>query len=277
MASSRLQGVIAAIPTPIDAAGEPDTDRFCRPCAMAAFQRLRRAQRARHDGRGELVFGRPAAHGDEGGGLGARLEPADGRHGHARHRHDDRAQPASPTPRLRRSAGVAALLLQGRFGRRALRLVRKAHRRHARCADRHLSLQLPADDRHRILAGAGAAAGGSIPPSHHRRQGQSGDLAYAAELAKIEGFDVFPSSETALARTEIDGFAGCISATVSVTAPLVGQPMDGAAERRRCWKVAVTRAGDRRAVPLIPAVKYLVGRLHGDPAFGSACCRRICP
>ena len=47
----------------------------------------------------------------------------------------------------------------------------------------------------------------------------SGDLDYAAGIARIDGFDVFPSSEVALARAAVDGFAGCISATVNINAP----------------------------------------------------------
>ncbi|MFN3548741.1 MAG: dihydrodipicolinate synthase family protein [Mesorhizobium sp.] len=94
----------------------------------------------------------------------------------------------------------------------------------------------------------------------------SGDLAYAAEIARVDGFDVFPSSETALAKADADGYAGCISATVSVTAPLVA----------RLWANRgdpdlLKAAGDARAaissVPLIPAVKHMVARLHGDAAF----------
>ncbi len=94
----------------------------------------------------------------------------------------------------------------------------------------------------------------------------SGNLAYAAEIARIDGFDVFPSSETALASADADGYAGCISATVSVTAPLVG----------RLWKdrsnaELLRQAGEARAaissVPLIPAVKHMVARLQDDEEF----------
>lgn len=94
----------------------------------------------------------------------------------------------------------------------------------------------------------------------------SGDLAYAAELAKIEGFDVFPSSETALGRADADGFAGCISASVSVTAPLVARfwrDRDNAALAQR---IATART-QISSVPLIPSVKYLVGQIHGDAEF----------
>jgi 4-hydroxy-tetrahydrodipicolinate synthase len=94
----------------------------------------------------------------------------------------------------------------------------------------------------------------------------SGNLAYAAELARIEGFDVFPSSETALAQADADAYAGCISATVSVTAPLAA-----ALWRDRSNASLLEKAGKARAkiasVPLIPAVKHLVARLHGDREY----------
>ena len=94
----------------------------------------------------------------------------------------------------------------------------------------------------------------------------SGDLSYASSLARIGDFDVFPSSEAALEVAGAEGYAGCISATVSVTAPLVAawraSPDDPAMKRR----VADARAGIA-ACPLIPAVKHLVGRLHRDDAF----------
>ena len=76
----------------------------------------------------------------------------------------------------------------------------------------------------------------------------SGDLAYAAELAKI------------------DGFAGCISASVSVTAPLVGRFWRDRGNAALAQQVAAARSAIS-SVPLIPSVKYLVGRIHDDPEF----------
>lgn len=94
----------------------------------------------------------------------------------------------------------------------------------------------------------------------------SGDLAYAAELAAIGDLAIFPSDEGALARAGRDGFAGCISATVNITAPLAArlwaeQENVAFAEAARLARTAIT------AQPLIPAVKHLVATLHGDPEF----------
>lgn len=106
----------------------------------------------------------------------------------------------------------------------------------------------------------------SFPDRIRGAKDSSGDLAYAAELARIPGFKVFPSSETALARADRDGFAGCISATVSVTAPLVARLWADRGNAALLERAAAARAAIS-AVPLIPAVKHLVGRLHGDPEF----------
>jgi len=94
----------------------------------------------------------------------------------------------------------------------------------------------------------------------------SGDLEYASELAKIEDFDVFPSNEAALSKAEAEGYAGCISATASVTAPLVAKlrsepANDHALEAASSARTAIS------AHPLIPAVKYLTARLHDDRSF----------
>lgn len=51
----------------------------------------------------------------------------------------------------------------------------------------------------------------------------SGDLDYCRSIVAADpALSVFPSSETALATAHQDGFAGCISASVNITAPLVG-------------------------------------------------------
>jgi 4-hydroxy-tetrahydrodipicolinate synthase len=94
----------------------------------------------------------------------------------------------------------------------------------------------------------------------------SGDLAYAAELAKIEDFDVFPSNETALGRADADGFAGCISASVNVTAQLVARFWRDRNNAALAQRVAAARTLIS-SVPLIPSVKYLVGQIHGDAEF----------
>jgi len=94
----------------------------------------------------------------------------------------------------------------------------------------------------------------------------SGDLDHSAALAAIGDLDIFPSNETSLAQAAARGFAGTVSATVNISAPLAARlwqaPADGA---------LLARLGDvRKAVsarPLVPAVKHLVGARTGDDAW----------
>jgi 4-hydroxy-tetrahydrodipicolinate synthase len=94
----------------------------------------------------------------------------------------------------------------------------------------------------------------------------SGDLSSASRFAKIAGFDIFPSSETAIAKAGAEGYAGCISATVSVTAPLVARFWTDPDNAALAASVAEAR-GAIAAYPLVPAVKYLTAQLHDDPSF----------
>jgi 4-hydroxy-tetrahydrodipicolinate synthase len=96
----------------------------------------------------------------------------------------------------------------------------------------------------------------------------SGNLDYARKLAQIPGFAVFPSNEAALGEAEKDNFAGCISATVNI------DPQSSA----RLWKnqrdqATLDRVRNLRqaiaAHPLIPAVKYLVGKRTGHAVWGN--------
>ena len=93
----------------------------------------------------------------------------------------------------------------------------------------------------------------------------SGDLNYARDIvAAVPGFRVFPSSETALGDAVSSGFAGCISATVNVSAQLCGKIWDS---RETIPGDLLTQAGEIRAAiascPLVPAVKYMVARRTG--------------
>lgn len=94
----------------------------------------------------------------------------------------------------------------------------------------------------------------------------SGDLDYAERLARRGGIDVFPSSETALAAAATRGFAGVISASVNLTAPFAARLAANPGDAALAAEVGRLRAGIA-SVPLVPAVKHLVGRLHGDAGF----------
>ena len=95
----------------------------------------------------------------------------------------------------------------------------------------------------------------------------SGDLAFAAQMARqIEDFDVFPSAEAALASADAALFAGCISATANVTAPLAGagwHAVDTATRAARIGDAAAVRSAFT-SLPLIAAVKDALADLYGD-------------
>lgn len=95
----------------------------------------------------------------------------------------------------------------------------------------------------------------------------SGDLDYSAELARrLPRFAVFPSAEGAIGRAKEFNFAGCISATVNVTAPLVGRAWadlgSPAASEALAQATAIRQA--LASVPLVAAVKWAVSRQTGD-------------
>ncbi|OCJ00604.1 dihydrodipicolinate synthase family protein [Rhizobium sp. AC27/96] len=106
----------------------------------------------------------------------------------------------------------------------------------------------------------------TFPERVHGMKDSSGNLAYARELAKIAGFAVFPSTEAALADARRDGYAGCISATVNIdprSSQQLWRDQDNLAllEQVRGLRQAIA------AHPLIPAVKYLVGKRSGNAGW----------
>lgn len=98
----------------------------------------------------------------------------------------------------------------------------------------------------------------------------SGDAAYAAAIHRAyPSLDVFPSSETTLLAGRRAGFAGCISASVNVSAPFAGavwRGADDAANQAHQAELGAIRAAIS-SVPLIPALRYLVAQLHNDPEW----------
>jgi len=102
----------------------------------------------------------------------------------------------------------------------------------------------------------------------------AGDLAYARAVARaVADFDVFPSSEAALGNATADGFAGCISATVNLTAPFAQAAWS--AQGTPAGAAAVKKAADLRGIvarhPLIPAVKAALAAQYEDAAWARVC------
>jgi 4-hydroxy-tetrahydrodipicolinate synthase len=94
----------------------------------------------------------------------------------------------------------------------------------------------------------------------------SGDMAYARETAAISpSFKVFPSTEAVLKEARAGAFAGCISATANLNADLCARAWrsgDGAALDAA---VAIRKVFDGKQ--LVPGVKALLAHIHRDPAW----------
>lgn len=94
----------------------------------------------------------------------------------------------------------------------------------------------------------------------------SGDMEFARAAAGIAArFAVFPSTEAALPQAGCGPFAGCISATANVNADLCARAYrlrDAAALDEA---VAIRKLFDGRA--LVSGVKALLAHIHGDPQW----------
>jgi 4-hydroxy-tetrahydrodipicolinate synthase len=94
----------------------------------------------------------------------------------------------------------------------------------------------------------------------------SGDMAYAREAAAIDpGFKVFPSTEAVLLEARSGAFAGCISATANLNADLCARAFHGGDAAALEAAVTIRKLFDGR--PLVPGVKALLAHIHGDFAW----------
>lgn len=95
----------------------------------------------------------------------------------------------------------------------------------------------------------------------------SGDLDYCKEIVGLgRNLRVFPSSEIVLSHAKADGYAGCISATVNITAPLCAQVWSGVADQAMAREIARQRTV-MAGPTLIPGVKHLVGARCEDAVW----------
>lgn len=266
MASSKLGGVIAAVPTPIAADGEPDTGRFLRHAEWALANGC--------DGLNVLGTTGEANSFSQEQRLAVMRAAADGLDA-------SRLMVGTGTPDLKttialtRSAhemGFACALILPPYYYKSVsddglfawyeRVVRATD-------DAPIPIffyNFPQMTAIKLSPSLVRQLAEAFPGRIAGAKDSSGDLSYAAELARIDGFDVFPSSETALAKAETLGFAGCISATVNVSAAPAARLWADQGNAQVLDQVSKARAA-MSAVPLIPAVKYMVGRIHGDPSF----------
>ncbi len=94
----------------------------------------------------------------------------------------------------------------------------------------------------------------------------SGDMAYAREAAAIDpNFRVFPSTEAILLEARAGAFAGCISATANVNSDLCAKAYHGGDASALEAAVTIRKLFEGRA--LVPGVKALLAHIHDDPAW----------
>jgi 4-hydroxy-tetrahydrodipicolinate synthase len=96
----------------------------------------------------------------------------------------------------------------------------------------------------------------------------SGDVPYAREIAAISpDLDVFPSSEANLIEARTGVFAGCISATASLNAGECALAFHEGNTDALAKAIAIRAVFD--GLPLIPGIKLLIADTQDDPAFAA--------
>jgi len=94
----------------------------------------------------------------------------------------------------------------------------------------------------------------------------SGDMAYAREAAAIsKEFMVFPSTEAVLLEARAGAFAGCISATANLNADLCARAFHGGDVAALDAAISIRKLFDGKA--LVSGVKALLAHIHGDAAL----------
>jgi len=92
----------------------------------------------------------------------------------------------------------------------------------------------------------------------------SGDLTYARRLAALnERLRVFPSSEATLIEAREGVFAGCISATASLSAKWCARAFHQGDEAALSRAIAIRKLLE--GLPMVPGVKCLLAHMHSDP------------
>jgi 4-hydroxy-tetrahydrodipicolinate synthase len=94
----------------------------------------------------------------------------------------------------------------------------------------------------------------------------SGDMAYAREAAAIAPtFAVFPSTEAALPEARGGPFAGCISATANLNADLCARAYRHGDAEALAAAVTIRKLFDGK--PLVAGVKALLAHIQGDSGW----------
>ncbi len=92
----------------------------------------------------------------------------------------------------------------------------------------------------------------------------SGDLAYARAVAELsKSFSVFPSNEACLAEARNGSFAGCISATANLNSAYCAKAFHGGDDVALSTAVRIRNLFDGKQ--LVPSIKGLLSVIHGRP------------
>ena len=96
----------------------------------------------------------------------------------------------------------------------------------------------------------------------------SGDMNFArAASALAPDFRIFPSSEATLGEARSGRFAGCISATANLNADLCARFFHSGDDDALRNAVAIRQLFDNK--PLVPGIKALLAHIHGDPRWSN--------
>ncbi len=94
----------------------------------------------------------------------------------------------------------------------------------------------------------------------------SGDMDYARQMAALSPiFDVFPSTEACLGEARTGRFAGCISATANLNSADCARAFHQGDEAALARAIAVRKSFDGK--PLIPGVKARLAQMLGEPSL----------
>ena len=109
---------------------------------------------------------------------------------------------------------------------------------------------------------------GAFGPRIAGLKDSSGDMEYARTVARAHpGFDVFPSNEATLTEARTGIFAGCISATANLNSAWCAKGFHKGDEAALATAVSIRKMFDGKV--LISGVKATLAHIHKDPALAA--------
>lgn len=261
-----MQGVIAAVPTPIDQAGAPLKDVFLEHCSWALD----------HGCDGLNILGSTGEANSF--GMSARKEIMSWA---ATALNRSRLMVGTGTPAL--ADTIELTLAADDFGYKVALVLPPYYYKpvtdeglidwymalHAALGERNIQIyfyNFPQMTGFEIPVSVITQLNATNPERFSGIKDSSGNLDYCRALtSKLPDLRVFPSSETSLAEAARSGFAGCISATTNQTGALCATLWT---DKENPDQGLLKKIGDIRTAiagpTLIPSIKYLVARRSGN-------------